>query len=51
MIGWTVLALLTCVHGGHMLDLLRAGGTSASEYKYMSSGDASGQRHGAVSDP
>lgn len=33
MIGWTFLALLTRVHGGHMLDLLRAGGTSASEYR------------------
>lgn len=33
MIRWTALALFTCVHGGHMLDLLRAGVTAASEYQ------------------
>lgn len=33
MIGWTALTLLTCVHGGDVLDLLRAGATSAREYQ------------------
>lgn len=33
MIGWTTLALLTCVLRGDALDLLRAAATPGSEYQ------------------